>query len=84
MNLVQASNLSFEDYDLDATDLGGTLTWTLAENEVGKQVKKKKSSSWWWFQTFFILGSGLRHPFSGDPKLAESLGGLIAGFGFHV
>ena len=32
----------------------------------------------------FCLGSGLRHPFSGDPKLAESLGGLIAGFGFHV
>eukprot|EP00434_Breviolum_minutum_P013777 symbB.v1.2.012153.t1/scaffold793.1/size162056/2 len=31
--VAMASNLSFDDYDLDATDLGGTLTWTLAENE---------------------------------------------------
>ena len=25
---VQVSNISFPDFDLDETDLGGTLTWT--------------------------------------------------------
>jgi hypothetical protein len=29
----EVSNVSFEDFDLDATDLGGNLTWALAGNE---------------------------------------------------
>lgn len=31
--VAMVSNVSFEDFDLDATDLGGNLTWALAGNE---------------------------------------------------
>ena len=30
---VKVSNISFPDFDLDETDLGGTLTWTPPEDE---------------------------------------------------
>lgn len=29
----EVSNVSFDDYDLDMTDLGGNLTWVLADDE---------------------------------------------------
>ena len=38
--LAKASNLSFDDYDLDATDLGGNLTWALAEDEADRGLEE--------------------------------------------
>ncbi|CAE6912031.1 unnamed protein product [Symbiodinium natans] len=31
--VAMASNVTFEDFDLDASDIGGNLTWVAAENE---------------------------------------------------
>ena len=43
----QVSNVSFEDFDLDAMDLGGNLTWALAENEANRPIAIWVSSTLW-------------------------------------
>ena len=44
---VQVSNISFPDFDLDETDLGGTLTWTppVDESQIEHYVPWLLSSS---------------------------------------
>ena len=41
MKLAQVTNVTFDDYDLDASDIGGNLTWSPADNEAGKVSVKQ-------------------------------------------
>ena len=42
----KVSNVSFEDFDLDATDIGGNLTWALAENEANRPQRLRLVDAW--------------------------------------
>ncbi|CAJ1389091.1 unnamed protein product [Effrenium voratum] len=61
--IAMASNLSFDDYDLDATDLGGNLTWALAEDEA--------------FVTHYVVYFG--QSCNGSANVTETWAALLSG-----